>query len=95
MYTCFAGKARQDVLKEEKDPAYNPVLRQVNKTYANNLSGKFSEETDKHVTTTFTMETTGQTLGGMNMAVALNTVRRYNELMPFGGITQERSKIPA
>jgi len=46
--TLFEEKARQDVLKENKDAEYNPAMRSVCKLFMNSMSGKLVEDPSKY-----------------------------------------------
>jgi len=46
--TCFEMKNNQDELKENKDPSYNPALRETIKLMMNCLTGKLCEDTSNY-----------------------------------------------
>ena len=51
--TFFNEKKRQDKLKDDKSPDYNPALRETIKLYLNSLTGKLVESPEKHYSLKF------------------------------------------
>lgn len=65
--TLFAEKARQDELKEAKDPAYNVALREVIKLFLNSLSGKMVEDPSHYKGLKYANHTKGKNINGVGV----------------------------
>jgi hypothetical protein len=83
-------KETQDLYKNHKNPAYNPVLRNMAKTILNSLSGKVIENV--HLDSTALVRTNAHMEKIIRSAVSTKTMQLTEILTPTAGlVTYERS----
>ena len=88
--TFYAEKQRQDVLKEQKDDAYNPALRESIKLYLNSLTGKLVENPETY----FQLERNEESiklLNGVGVEKMFNE-GKYNDWLITGIMVYSYSK---
>ena len=72
--TFYSEKARQDDLKEKKDPSYNQALRETIKLYLNSLTGKLVENPEHY----FQLKSNPDDVNG-DAKLTINGVTKYKD----------------